>query len=172
MIKYQARLNELIQNPMETSIKLNGILNQTRIFNKIPEFISHVADSHSDYSRIFYSMMETDDMIASFRRSRVDYGIVLEGYAGEHRSIITKTVLQGSMIMIRDTLPGSTQKHKLMPDSLHKVLALRNYLECFRDAAECRVYNSSRFEMIEAEKYFGRANALRLICNSILKFPY
>ena len=171
MIRYQARLNEMVQNPMETSIRLNEILNQTEIFDKIPEFITHMADRHDDYSRIFYSMLESNDKIASLRRRSVDYGIVLEGCAGEYRSILTQTILQGSIIMIQDKLPGSTQKHKLLPESLHKILALRDYLECFCDAVECRFYSLNR-EMIEAEKYFGRANALRLICNSILKYSY
>ena len=169
MLRYQQRLNILIQNPTATVTRINEILKNSEIFNTVWDFVNHIFDNHIECSRIFNAMQSNE--MASFRRDRVGYGITLEGYAGEYRSILTQTIIQGTMIMIQDLVPGSTQKHQLIPTSLHKILALRNLLECICDAMQCRIYQPNR-ESMEAEKYYGRANALRLICDSILKKPY
>ena len=170
MLRYQQRLNTLIQNPTETVTRINEILKNSEIFNTVWDFVNHIVDNHIECSRIFFSMMQSNE-ITSFRRDRVGYGITLEGYAGEYRSILTQTIIQGALIMVQDLVPGSTQKHQLIPTSLHKILALRNLLQCICDAIQCRIHHPNR-ETMEAERYYGRANALRLICDSILKLPY
>lgn len=171
--RYREKLNILIRNRDETIQTINKILQEAEIFVNVTEFIHHISEKHDLYSTIFRSMIDSHQYIASFRRNRVGFGIVLEGYAGDYRSVLTQTIIQGGLIMVQDKLTGTIQKHKFLPESLHRISALRDYLECLCDAAECkRHYTLNSLEYIEAERYYGRANTLRLICNSILRFHY
>ena len=171
MTDYRNQIDYLMENSTDTILELNKILKNLKLFEGLTEFLSHLTDNHEEYSNIFSSMMQSKLGIASIRRNHVDIGTVLHGYAGEHRSVLTQTIVQSTMIMMQDLLPGSTGKFRLLPTSMHKILAFRNYLECFCDAAQFKVLEPNR-ESIEAEIFFGRANALRIICNSLLKHPY
>jgi len=171
MTDYRNQIDYLMENSTKTILELNKILENLKLFDGLTELLGHLTDSHEEYSSIFESMMQSKLEIASIRRDHVDIGIVLDGYAGENRSVLTQTIVQSTMIMMQDLLPGSTGKFRLLPTSMHKILAFRNYLECFCDAAQFKVLEPNR-ESIEAEIFFGRANALRIICNFLLKLSY
>ena len=168
---YSNQIDFLMKNSAQTVLELNKILENSKIFDRLAEFLSHLTDSHKEYSSIFESLVQSNTRIASLRRDKVDIGTVLDGYAGEYRSVLTQTMVQSIMIMMQDLLPGSTGKFRLLPTSMHKILAFRDHLECFCDAAQFKILEPSH-ESIEAEIFFGRANALRIICNFLLKLSY
>ena len=71
--------------------------------------------------------------------------------------------------MVDDNLQRPTFRHKKVPAYLHKILALRDYLQC-----SCEIYEKLDFQELavyDASK-FGMMNAIRQICNAVVKQPY
>ena len=112
---FRNQIAYLMENYAKTILELNKILENLKLFDGLTELVSHLTDSHEEYSSIFQSMMRSKLEIASIRRDHVHIGIVLDGYAGENRSVLTQTIVQSTMIMMQDLLPGSTGNFRLLP---------------------------------------------------------
>ena len=70
---------------------------------------------------------------------------------------------------IDDNLQRPTFKYKKVPPHLHKIMALRDYLQC-----SCEIFEKIKYKEIalyDASK-FGMLNAIRLICDAVVKKPY
>ena len=70
---------------------------------------------------------------------------------------------------IDDNLQRPTFRHKKVPSDLHKIMALRDYLQC-----SCEIFEKLKFKEIaiyDASK-FGMLNAIRRILDAVVKQPY
>ena len=70
---------------------------------------------------------------------------------------------------IDDNLQRATHKHRLVPEDLHKIMALRDYLNC-----SCEIYENIKFVDLACYDYskFGMLNAIRMILDAVIKHPY
>ena len=70
---------------------------------------------------------------------------------------------------IDDNLQRSTRKFTKVPERLHKIMALRDYVHC-----SCEIYEKTKFVDLAwyDQSKFGMLNAIRLILNAVIKQDY